>query len=54
MGRHPAGVPFGNAKSRSLRIHSVPAVVIDGKVVSDSGGGVDEQALRAAGLGQPL
>ena len=39
--------------AKSLGIHSVPAVVIDGRLVG-SGRGVDEQALRAAGLGQPL
>ena len=40
-------------RAKSLGIRSVPAVVIDGKLVG-SGGVVDEQALRAAGLGQPL
>ena len=40
-------------RAKSLGIRSVPAVVIDGKLVG-SGRGVDEQALRAAGLGQPL
>ena len=40
-------------RAKSLGIHSVPAVVIDGRLVG-SGRGVDEQALRAAGLGQPL
>ena len=40
-------------RAKSLGIRSVPAVVIDGKLVG-SGRGMDEQALRAAGLGQPL
>ena len=40
-------------RANSLGIHSVPAVVIEGRLVG-SGRGVDEQALRAAGLGQPL
>ena len=40
-------------RAKSLGIRSVPAVVIDGTLVG-SGRGVDEQALRAAGLGQPL
>ena len=40
-------------RAKSLGVRSVPAVVIDGKLVG-SGRGVDEQALRAAGLGQPL
>jgi hypothetical protein len=39
-------------RAMSLRIRSVPAVVIDGKVL-DTGRGVDEQTLRAAGLGRP-
>lgn len=42
-------------RAHSLGIHSVPAVVIDGKVASCCAGrGVDEASLRAAGLGQPL
>src|SRR5262249_700198 len=40
-------------RAKSLGIRSVPAVVIDGRLVG-SGRGVDEQALRTAGLGQPL
>jgi glutaredoxin len=43
------------AKLKELGIRSVPAVVIDGKLADCcSGGGVDEQALRAAGLGSPF
>jgi glutaredoxin len=42
-------------QARSLGIRSVPSVVIDGKLADCcSGRGVDEQVLRAAGLGQPL
>ena len=41
-------------RAEELGIRSVPAVVIDGRLVSGSGPGVDIQALRAAGLGKPL
>ncbi len=36
-----------------LGVRSLPAVVIDGRLISCEGGGVDEAALRAAGLGEP-
>ncbi|MEW6351072.1 MAG: thioredoxin family protein [Thermodesulfobacteriota bacterium] len=42
-------------RAKTLGIRSVPAVVIDGKVADCcSGRGPDIDALRAAGLGQPL
>jgi glutaredoxin len=42
-------------RARDLGIRSVPAVVIDGKLADCCAGrGPDEEALRAAGLGQPL
>jgi glutaredoxin 3 len=42
-------------RAKSLGIRSVPSVVIDGKLADCcSGRGVDEQILRAAGLGRPL
>jgi glutaredoxin len=42
-------------RAKSLGIRSVPAVVIDGKLADCcSGRGVDEQVLRAAGLGRAL
>ena len=42
-------------RARSLGIRSVPSVVIDGKLADCcSGRGVDEQVLRAAGLGKAL
>ena len=42
-------------RAGALGIRSLPAVVIDGKLADCcTGGGVDEDALRAAGLGQPL
>ena len=43
------------ARAKNLGIGSVPAVVIDGKLVNcGTSGGIDEVALKAAGLGQPL
>ena len=42
------------ARAKELGIHAVPAVVVDGKLASCCAGkGVDEAALRAAGIGQP-
>ncbi len=42
------------ARAKALGILSVPAVVIDGKLADCCAGrGPDEEALRAAGLGQP-
>ena len=42
-------------RAKSLGIRSVPSVVIDGKLADCcSGRGVDEQVLRAAGLGRSL
>jgi hypothetical protein len=42
-------------RAKELGIHSVPAVVIDGKLADCCAGrGPDEATLRAAGLGQPL
>jgi glutaredoxin 3 len=42
-------------RAKSLGVRSVPAVVIDGKLADCcSGRGVDEQVLRAAGLGKAL
>jgi glutaredoxin 3 len=38
-------------RAKQLGIRSVPAVVIDGKLV---GSGPEEETLRAAGLGVPL
>lgn len=43
------------ARARALGIGSVPAVAIDGKLAECCAGrGPDENALSAAGLGQPL
>jgi glutaredoxin len=42
-------------RAKSLGIRSVPSVVIDGKLADCcSGRGVDEQVLRAAGLGRAI
>jgi hypothetical protein len=42
-------------RAKSLGIRSVPSVVIDGKLADCcSGRGVDEQVLRASGLGRSL
>lgn len=48
------GSPLGEQRARALGVASVPAVAIDGVLVSCCAGrGVDEAALRAAGLGEP-
>lgn len=42
-------------QAASLGIRSVPAIVVDGKLADCCAGrGIDEEALRAAGVGQPL
>jgi len=41
-------------RAKKLGIQCVPAVVIDDKLVSCPGPGVNIQALKAAGLGNPL
>ena len=42
-------------RAKGLGIHSVPAVVIDGKLADCcTGRGPDEATLKAAGLGKPL
>lgn len=43
------------ARAQELGVSSVPAVAIDGVLVDCCAGrGVDEKALQAAGLGQPI
>lgn len=43
------------ARARQLGVRSVPAVVVDGALVPCcSSAGPDAEALRAAGIGQPL
>lgn len=41
------------SRAKSLGVRSVPAIVIDGKLADCCGGGLDEAALRAVGLGTP-
>ena len=42
-------------RAKTLGIHSVPTVIIDGKIIDCcTGRGPDEAALKAAGLGKPL
>ncbi len=43
------------ARAESLGIRSLPAVAIDGALADCCAGrGIDEDTLRAAGLGQPI
>ncbi len=41
-------------RAKNLGIGSVPAVVIDGQLADCCGQGINEETLKAAGLGQPL
>jgi glutaredoxin 3 len=41
-------------RAKNLGIGSVPAVVIDGRLADCCGQGINEEALKAAGLGQAL
>ena len=41
-------------RAKELGVARVPAVVIDGELVDCCVGGIDPEALKAAGLGQPL
>lgn len=43
------------ARAKAMGVRSLPAVAIDGQLAGCCAGrGVDEAALRAAGLGRPL
>lgn len=42
------------SRAKILGIGSVPAVVIDGRLAECCGQGINEETLKAAGLGQPL
>ncbi len=47
--------PSVASRAKSLDIHSVPSVVIDGQLADCCAGrGPDEATLRSAGLGQPI
>ncbi len=41
-------------RAKNLGIGSVPAVVIDGRLAECCGQEINEETLKAAGLGQPL
>ncbi|MBF6570792.1 MAG: thioredoxin family protein [Candidatus Binataceae bacterium] len=52
---HDMHDPTVAAKAKSYGIHTVPAVVIDGRLATCCTGlGPDEASLRAAGIGVPL
>ncbi len=47
--------PHVARRAQQLGIRRVPAVVVDGLLAECCrGGGIDEQALRRAGIGQPI
>ncbi len=41
-------------RAKNLGIGSVPAVVIDGRLTNCCGQGINEETLKAAGLGQAM
>lgn len=48
-------IPEVAQRAEGMDIRSVPAVVIDGKLAGCCAGrGIDEDVLRAAGLGKPV
>ena len=43
------------ARAKAIGVRTVPAVSVEGELVSCcAGGGPDERALRTAGIGQPI
>lgn len=51
---HDMTRPDAEARAKGLGVRSVPAVAIDGQLAGCwSDRGIDEQTLRAEGLGQP-
>ncbi|MBI4384448.1 MAG: thioredoxin family protein [Nitrospinae bacterium] len=43
------------SRARELKVRSVPAVAVDGELAGCCAGrGLDEKALRAAGIGKPV
>lgn len=51
---HDMTQPDSQARAESLGVRSIPAVAIDGQLAGCCANrGIDEQALRAEGLGQP-
>ena len=52
---HDMHKPDAAAKAKGYGVHSLPAVVVDGKVAECcSGSGPQESVLRAAGIGTQL
>jgi len=41
-------------RAKALGVRSVPAVAVDGKLLGCCESGIDESALRAAGVGSPI
>lgn len=46
--------PDVSKRAKNLGIGSVPAVVFDGRLAECCGQGINEETLKAYGLGQPL
>lgn len=46
--------PVVSKKAKTLGVLSVPAMVIDGELAECCRQGINEESLKAAGLGQPL
>ncbi len=46
--------PDVSEKAKTLGVLSVPAMVIDGELAECCRQGINEESLKAAGLGQPL
>ncbi|NIR52699.1 hypothetical protein GWO09_30895 [candidate division KSB1 bacterium] len=46
--------PDISEKAKTLGVRSVPAVVIDGQLAECCRQGINEEKLRAAGIGQPI
>ena len=47
--------PLSLRRAKELGVKSVPAIAVNGKLVGCCAGqGIDEQALRDAGLGSPI
>jgi len=50
---HDMNEPTVANRAKQLGLRQVPAVVVDGQLADCCVGGLNEQALREAGLGQP-
>ena len=52
---HSMQNPETRKRAKELRIHAIPAVVVNNRLATCcAAGGVDEAGLRAEGVGQPL